>query len=36
VLAAVSCPQNLGRCTAVGNYFDTTVNAYQTLIETNR
>ena len=23
-------------CTAVGNYFDTTVNAYQTLIETNR
>jgi hypothetical protein len=35
VLASVSCPQRLSSCTAVGNYFDTTVNAYQTLIETN-
>jgi hypothetical protein len=36
VLAAVSCRRNLSSCTAVGNYFDTRVNAYQTLIETNR
>jgi hypothetical protein len=35
VLAAVSCPPKRTSCTAVGNYFDTTLNTYQTLIETN-
>ena len=36
VLAAVSCPRKLSSCTAVGNYFDTTITDYQTLIEANR
>ena len=36
VLEAVSCRHHGNSCTAVGNYFDTTLNAYRTLIETNR
>jgi hypothetical protein len=36
VLEAVSCPQTHAKCSAVGNYLDTTLNTYRTLIESTR
>jgi hypothetical protein len=36
VLEAVSCPRKHTKCSAVGNYLDTTLNTYRTLIESTR
>ena len=35
VLAAVSCPASARACKAVGNYYDTSLSTYQSLIESN-